>query len=221
MGMGMTLSLWIIRHGQSQGNRDRFFTGHGPSPLTDLGRRQAEATACTVGAIPLTAIYVSDLPRALETASPLGKRTRLPLLQRQSLRERNLGDITGLHFKEVAIQYPDVWDALAARDPVYRPPGGESHTDCGLRIRSFLEELLANHKSGSIAIVSHGIAINHMLHQLLGHPPGSVPHYAFRIDNCSLQRLDRTDEGVLQVLAINDTSHLASIDELSILPIET
>jgi broad specificity phosphatase PhoE len=217
----MTLSLWIIRHGQSQGNRDRFFTGHGPSPLTELGRRQAEATACTLSAIPFTAIYCSDLPRALETALPLAKRTGLTLKQRQSLRERNLGEVTGLHFKEVAVRHPEVWDALAARDPAYRPPGGESHADCGLRIASFLQELFANHSSGRIVIVSHGIAINHLLHQFLGNPPGSVPHYSFRIDNCGVQRLDRTDEGVLHVLAINDTSHLAGVDELPSLPIES
>jgi probable phosphoglycerate mutase len=207
----MTLSLLIVRHGESEGNKHRYFTGHGPSPLTELGVRQAEATARALATTPLDALYVSDLPRARDTAAPLARLAGVTPRERPSLRERNMGHLTGIPFDEVAARHPEAWSALAARDPSYRPEGGESHEDTGHRLAGFLEELFAAHAAGRVAIVSHGIAINHLLQQLLGHPPGAMPPFVFRIENCSVQRLERSERGTLRVLAINDTAHLAAL----------
>src|SRR5689334_17689349 len=73
----MHVEILLVRHGQSEGNRDRRFTGHGPSRLTELGRAQAEATARAIAAQSVDVLYSSDLARCLETAAPLARVTGL------------------------------------------------------------------------------------------------------------------------------------------------
>ena len=79
MSTNETTRVLLVRHGQSQGNAERRFGGHSPTPLSELGRRQAGATARTLAAEGVTAIYSSDLLRAVETAEPLARTTGLEL----------------------------------------------------------------------------------------------------------------------------------------------
>src|ERR671920_988022 len=90
----------LVRHGQSQGNAERRFGGHSPTPLSELGRRQAEATANALAAEGVTAIYSSDLLRAIQTAEPLARATGLEIRQTAALRERSVGLMEGLTFEE-------------------------------------------------------------------------------------------------------------------------
>jgi broad specificity phosphatase PhoE len=204
----MSLELIIVRHGQSEGNRDRTFTGHGPSPLTERGREEARAVGARLAADPVDAIFASDLPRAVQTAEPLAAATGVAIVQDAALREKHFGDLTGKSFAEIETQYPDVWRGLLARDPMYQPPGGESHAECRARVGGFLSRLFASHPSGRVVLVSHGVAINHMLYNLLCVPLNAQPPAVFQIDNCSIQRAIRQADGLLRVMAINDTAHL-------------
>ncbi len=106
----------IIRHGQSQGNAEGRFGGHTDTPLSPRGRKQAQATAKALASEKFDAIYSSDLPRAIETASPLGKLTGVPLETTDALRERSVGVMEGLTFEEAAEQHPEQYQALLRRD---------------------------------------------------------------------------------------------------------
>ena len=63
--------LYLIRHGQSAGNAEGRFGGHGPTPLSELGQRQAELTAEALAKESIPAVYSSDLYRVVQTAEPL------------------------------------------------------------------------------------------------------------------------------------------------------
>jgi len=208
----MPLELVIVRHGQSQGNRDRVFTGHGPSPLTDRGRREAEATARRLASESISAIYASDLPRARETAAPIARETGLSLVTDAALRERNFGEYTGMAFADIEARHPDVWRALLARDPLFSPPGGESNADCRARIAGFVEGLFERLSEGRVVIVSHGVAINQLLFHLLGLPAHVPPPVSFTVENCSVQRVEyRRDRGI-RILCLNDRNHLDGME---------
>lgn len=75
--------LFLVRHGQSAGNAEGRFGGHSPTPLSDLGIRQAEQTAKVLAKEKITAIYSSDLYRAVQTAEPLSRMTAIPVLQKR------------------------------------------------------------------------------------------------------------------------------------------
>jgi broad specificity phosphatase PhoE len=205
------LELVILRHGHSVGNRDRVFTGHGPSPLTERGRLEALAAAMRISARPVDEIHSSDLTRALETAAPLVSATGAPLSTSRALRERSFGELTGRTFDDIKAKDPDVWHALKTRDPLYRPAGGESNNDCRERVAGYLEALFERRQEGRVVLVSHGVAINQMLYHLLGLPLRETPPVLFHIENCSIQRAERHADGTLRITCINDKSHLAEI----------
>ncbi len=208
----MALELVIVRHGQSQGNRDRVFTGHGPSPLTERGRDEARCAAVRIAARPVDALFSSDLPRAMQTAEPIAELTGVPIIQDPALREKHFGDLTGMSFSELETRHPDVWRGLLARDPRFQPPGGESHASCRERINGFLSRLFESRTSGRVVLVSHGVAINHLLFCLMRAPIDVSPEMVFQIDNCSIQRAERQTDGLVRFGCINDTSHLAQLN---------
>src|SRR5918911_3248601 len=94
--------ILLVRHGQSQGNAERRFGGHSASPLSEHGRRQAEATARALAAEGVTAIYSSDLLRAAQTAEPLARATGLEVRRSGAFRERHLRGMEGLELEEAA-----------------------------------------------------------------------------------------------------------------------
>ena len=213
------LEFVLVRHGQSEGNRDRVFTGHGPARLTSLGVAQAEAVAerLTRGETPLRAIYVSDLARALETAAPLARRLNLTPIVTPDLRERGVGELTGLTFAEAEVRYPEVWRALFQRDVDYCPPGGESLRMCSARLDRFVDGVIESASGegdagGRVVVVSHGVAIDRLLRRFLGIVDGPRLACLFHVDNCSIHRVERRDDGLTRVVCLNDIGHLAGLE---------
>jgi broad specificity phosphatase PhoE len=207
-----TTELLLLRHGESEGNASRRFGSHGPTPLTALGRRQAEAAARAIAARKVDVIYVSDLPRAVETAAPLALLTGLVPVETPALRERSVGELTGLTFEEAAERYPEVWAALLRRDVEATPPGGESHRTCAARLFALLAEIVPRHAGQRVVLVSHGAAIEHLVRWFLAAPGDGELRFILHTDNCSIHRFQRRGEaGPWRILTLNDTSHLAGV----------
>ena len=205
----MTLQLLLVRHGESEGNRDGAFAGHSPSPLTARGRAQAARVAEALADPAPDAIYTSDLRRAFDTASPLAARLGMSLIAREALRERDMGAWAGRTFKDIEANAPDDWRRLVDRDPDHHPPGGESHRACGARVSAAIEEILAAHPEGRVVVVSHGVAMHHMLRHLLR---VDDPRTLFHVENCALQRLTVSASGIVRIQALNDTRHLNNLE---------
>ena len=144
--------LLLIRHGQSQGNAERRFGGHSPTPLSDLGRAQAEATARALSAERVTAIYSSDLLRAVETAEPLARLTGLEIKRTEALRERSVGHMEGLTFEEAAARHPDEYAALLRRDFEHVLTGGESYRQMLDRASRHLDRAVEECAGGTLAV---------------------------------------------------------------------
>lgn len=204
----LTRTLLLVRHGESEGNAARMFTGHSASPLTPRGVEQAEALADALAAPAPTVVYASDLPRAIATATPLATRAGLPVVSDHRLRERDMGSFVGVRFDVLEAEQPEAWRALLSRDPVFTPPGGESHQQCAARMSAAIDDILARHATGTIVVVSHGVAIHHALRHLLG---ASGEGLILASENCGVHRLEWREFGVLRVAALNDTSHLANL----------
>src|SRR4051794_15510326 len=95
-------TLLLVRHGQSEGNAERRFGGHTATPLSELGLTQAQSTANALASQSITAIYSSDLKRAIQTAQPLSQLTGLPINSTELFRERSVGVMEGLTFQDAA-----------------------------------------------------------------------------------------------------------------------
>jgi 2,3-bisphosphoglycerate-dependent phosphoglycerate mutase len=170
MRIGDQNRIIIVRHGQTTANAmnrmtsaDQIMTGQFDVPLDEDGRRQA----ATVGerlfadeSLRISAIYSSDLERALETAriiSQCGYRD-IPVRISSALRERSLGAFEGKRESELRMQYgPYFEDANFSRwraDFVQRAPGGENFDDVTRRVKPLIDEIAADF-SGDSLIVSH------------------------------------------------------------------
>jgi probable phosphoglycerate mutase len=199
--------ILLLRHGQSEGNEGNRFGGQGPTPLTARGRAQAEATAAALAREGLTALWASDLVRAVQTAEPIAAATGLKLQTTPALRERSVGVFTGLTFVEAEERYPEVFSALMRRDPDACPPEGETTHDCILRAGAFFDRVVDGADGGRVLLVSHAFTLNLLLRRALAIAV-EAPAAFFRTDNCGLHRLRRTPHGFWNVEALNDRRHL-------------
>ncbi len=210
--MSSSTHVILVRHGQSQGNAEGRFGGHTDTPLSPLGRRQAEATAKTLAAEKVTAVYASDLRRAVETAKPLAELARAPLITSEALRERSVGVMEGLTFAEAAAQHPEQYQALLQRDFDHVLLGGESYRQMLDRAAATLDETIQKHRGGRIALFTHTGTICILILHLMG--ALDSPHLKavwIATQNCGFARFDLRSDGFVRVLAINDTRHLANI----------
>ena len=208
--MSHSTHVLLIRHGQSEGNAERRFGGHTPTPLSPRGRRQAHATAHALKDEQLTAIYSSDLLRAIETAEPLAKLTGLPVNATNAFRERSVGVMEGLTFEHAAQQHPDQYAALLRRDFEHVLTGGESYRQLLDRAWQKLDEVIAQHKGGRIAVFSHTGTICILALHLMGalDAPELKPVWIMSA-NCAVTRFELRDDGFVRVLTLNDTRHLS------------
>ena len=97
----------LVRHGETNWNRDRRFQGHADPGLNRTGREQARALADELAGEPIVAIYASDLARARETAEIIGERVAAPVVLDRELREIDVGEWQGLTWPEVEERYPE------------------------------------------------------------------------------------------------------------------
>lgn len=202
-------TIILCRHGESEGNREARFGGHGPTPLTALGRSQAQATAERLARTGADAIYSSDLVRAEQTAEIIGSAIGREAESTPALRERSVGIFTGLTFDEARERFPDEYSALLRREPDSCPPGGETYLQCRARASTFVDDLLVTHPGQRVVIVSHHLTLYQLVLHILGIENQANPRFYVRIDNCALHRFERYPDGVWQVLAFNDVAHLA------------
>ncbi|MDX6270727.1 MAG: 2,3-bisphosphoglycerate-dependent phosphoglycerate mutase [Acidobacteriota bacterium] len=209
-----TTRILLIRHGQSEGNAERRFGGHTATPLSALGRTQAEATACALGREPITAIYSSDLLRAVETAAPLARALGVEVRQTDAFRERSVGHMEGLTFEEAAQKFPAEYAALLHRDFEHVLSGGESYRQLLDRAARELDCAIADNLGGTIAVFSHTGTICILALHLMGalDAPNLRPVW-IGTANCGVARIQLRDDGFVRVTAINDTRHLATLPE--------
>jgi probable phosphoglycerate mutase len=205
-----TTHVLLIRHGQSEGNAARQFGGHTATPLSPRGRKQAQATARALKSEELTAIYSSDLARAVETARLLAEITGLPVNSTTAFRERSVGVMEGLTFEAAAQEHPEQYAALLRRDFEHVLTGGESYRQLLDRSVEKLDEILSQNKGGKVAVFSHTGTICILALHLMGalDAPELKPVWITSA-NCGVSRFELREDGFVRVLSINDTRHLS------------
>ncbi|MDJ0802067.1 MAG: histidine phosphatase family protein [Desulfobacterales bacterium] len=161
-------TLMLIRHGETEWNRDRRFQGHGDSPLTAKGRAQTDALGRRLAATPFDRLISSDLGRTQETAAIIAGHTGHAIQTDPRLRERHYGVLEGLNIREIRRDHAAVYAQLITEDPDFVIPGGQSHRQHYRAGIDFLEEWLNARSGQSAAIVSHGGFLDNVLRYVAG-----------------------------------------------------
>lgn len=151
--------IYLIRHGQTEFNREGRLQGQTDSPLTDFGRQQARAYG-TVLAREIAGeaeIWTSPLTRAHETARLLsGALPRAALTVDARLSEASFGNWEGMTRPEIDAAWPGIRKQHPPRHWKLNAPGGEGTAALMDRLGAVLADARA--RSGDVVLVSHGIA---------------------------------------------------------------
>ncbi|HSG69782.1 MAG TPA: histidine phosphatase family protein [Planctomycetaceae bacterium] len=163
--------LFLIRHGATDANEQRPYILQGDSidlSLSAEGVRQARAVGEFLASLPLSAIYSSNLKRAMETAREIARHHRLELETHPELREANVGQWEGLDWATIAARFPEQ-HAKFVEDPAMNPYfGGESYGDVHRRASAKVIELAQRHPGETIAVVAHNVVNRAILAPILG-----------------------------------------------------
>lgn len=167
----------LVRHGQTDWNAARRYQGQADIPLNETGIRQAHSLAQCLNGQNYTALYASDLKRAVQTAAILAQPLNLEINIDIRLREICQGVWEGLSFDEVQEKYAEDLKH-GFEDPTYsRAPGGESVAEVAARMAAAANDIASLHPAGRVLIVSHGLAVSTLFCQANDIPLNDVYHH--------------------------------------------
>ena len=181
----MPTTLVLVRHGETDWNRDRRVQGHSDIPLNDTGREQAKDLAKQLSGEHLDAVFASDLARARETAEIATAGTELDVRELVDLRERHFGTWEGLTDEDIRARFPESRTG---------PWGdGETIDEMSARVVAALRAIAAEHSGGTVLVATHGGPVRAVLRAAGVEPAGAI-------ENCHMTRIEVTRDGTLRRL---------------------
>lgn len=161
------MKLFLVRHGQSEGDLKNIIEGNADFDLTEYGYQQAREIAGGLNQYgPFDIIYSSPLQRAKNTAGVIAEHFELEIITDSRIAERNVGIMAGMDREEAMKKFPLKPGGLK---PHFKMGGGtgENLLYMQYRISEFFSEITDKHFNQKVIVVSHGGAINCTLHYLL------------------------------------------------------
>jgi len=204
----MDTTLYLVRHGETEGSETKRYKGSIDVPLSEKGIEQIKGSSAFIQthlektvfskhmsylkaihssgeeASPhpadsrLNAVYCSDLSRAAKSAGIIAEPYGLRPVETPALRERSFGIWEGMTFTEIKEKYPAEFEAWAGNPLQYSPIEGESTLGVRDRILPALTGILDSHKGENIAIIAHGGVNRIILCHFLGIPLENI----FRVE---------------------------------------
>lgn len=148
--------LILIRHGETDWNRELRFQGHADVPLNDMGHEQARRLGLRVAGEQVQHLISSDLMRAQQTAAPAARHLEREIVTSAALREQYFGIVEGMRSDEIQSLHPRAWEDWLQFREDHAMPEGESPRQFHARIMEALGRIASAHEGQSLMIVTHG-----------------------------------------------------------------
>jgi broad specificity phosphatase PhoE len=192
--------LIIVRHGESEANRDKVFATSGDVPLTETGLAQARESAARIAKrFAPKRVISSTFRRARQTAAIIAAELGVPVEVFGGIHERNLGSLKGQPYGrhlDLALQDTE-YDP--ARKWLWRPPDGESYEDVRRRVVPAFERLRSIYPEEETVVVSHGA----VMLSLWSHFNNSWED-AHVLPNCAIMLIEHDSQGFSRPQIIDD-----------------
>ncbi len=183
--------LLLVRHGETDWNRDGRWQGGSDTRLNDLGREQSRALAEQLDG-EIDVLYSSDLARARETAEIVAARLGLEVRLDPRLRERGFGSWEGLTTIEIEERFADAHRRWLAGEGA-GADDAEAFEDFSARVEDFLSDVLRLHPGEDVLVISHGGSIR-VIHALAAGVDYVRDHRLIPgVPNCSVARYGARD----------------------------
>lgn len=160
------MKLYIVRHGETNWNKERKIQGQVDIPLNEFGRKLAVKTQAGLSHIPFAVCFTSPLGRAKETAAIILDGKDVPIIEDQRIVEMAFGIYEGKCCSKSGWNVPEDFKNFFNDTEHYAAPkGGENFADVIRRTGAFLAELYENEEleSQNVLITTHGAALAGML----------------------------------------------------------
>ncbi len=200
--------LILLRHGETDWNRELRFQGHVDVSLNAIGLEQARRLAARLAGESAHHLYASDLLRARQTAQPVALQLGLPPVSDAALREQSFGRVDGMRVDEIQAQHPQAWEGWLRFDEDYGMPGGETTRQFHARVMDAVQRIVAAHRGRTLVVVTHGGVLD-MIYRTARSLGLSGPRQS-DIPNAGLNRV-RVHDGGIDILAWADVQHLADL----------
>ena len=200
--------LVLIRHGETDMNRELRFQGHVDVSLNAIGHEQARRLAARMAGAQADAVYVSDLLRARQTAEPIAGELSLPPVPESGLREQHFGRVDGMRVDDIQRDLPEAWAGWLRFDEDFAMPEGESTRAFHARVMESVQRLVAAHPAQTVVVVTHGGVLD-MIYRTARSLGLSGPRQS-DIPNAGLNRV-RVRDGAIDILTWADTRHLGDL----------
>ena len=205
-------TIYLIRHGQAEGNLYRRCHSWHNGLLTLKGREQVKVLEKRFEGVHFDAVYSSDLYRAMATAGAIYRPRGLTLRVDPGLREAGAGVWEDVMWGQLLHDQRESLTAFLRCDPDWSVEGSETFPRVRQRVHASVTRIAAAHPGQTVAVVSHGCAIRAGLSAWLGldvSEMGTVP----LANNTAVAKLE-AENGQIRVAYYNDDSHLGTADPL-------
>lgn len=200
--------LILIRHGETDWNRELRFQGQVDVPLNATGHEQARRLARRLAGTPVQQLYQSDLQRTRETAEPVARQLVLTGVNEVALREQHFGRVDGMRVGDIQQQYPEDWASWLTFNEHYAIPGGETTRQFHARVMEAVWRIVASHPQQTVLVVTHGGVLD-MIYRTARALGLNGPRQS-EIPNAGLNRV-RFEGDAIHILDWADTRHLADL----------
>ncbi len=204
--------LIVIRHGETDWNRQQRFQGQIDVPLNAQGQAQAAALAArraADAALQADLFVSSDLQRARQTAAPLGTAWQREPQLLAGLREQAFGEWEGLDGPTIRERWPEFWPRWLEHRADESAPGGETPRQFHTRVLAAVQGLVEAAGPGRrVVIVTHGGVLDMLWRTARGEPLDGLRRC--EIPNTGINRL-RWERGTLHIDSWADASHLEGL----------
>jgi broad specificity phosphatase PhoE len=184
----MALHLTLVRHAETDWNREQRYQGGTDTALSETGRAQAEAAARLLGKETFAAVWASPLRRARETAEAIARPHDLPVLTHPGFAEMRFGAWEGLTGDEVRARFGEAYRRWREDPASAEWPGAERLADVRARTLAALERLRADYEGQRVCLVAHGITKRILILEALGLPLGRL--WSFQVSYSGISDLE-------------------------------
>ena len=158
----------LIRHAETEWNREKRIQGQQDAPLTSQGRLCSQLWGQQLNPYRWDFILASDLGRAQETARLMNDQLQIPSQAEAGLREQHWGEWTAKTLGELKTRQADRLAVLEAAGWEFAPPGGESRREVLLRSRETLLSAAKSRPGQRVLVVCHEGVVKCLLYHLCG-----------------------------------------------------
>lgn len=202
--------IYLVRHGQTQWNREEIFRGTADIPLNESGIREAHLAAESLKERAIKAVFSSPLARAKQTAEAIAGLHGLEVRIIEGLKDLCFGEWQGVSHQAVRERYPELFRQWLREPHRVTFPGGESLGAIQSRAVEAVKKVVLKHPEETIVMVSHRVVNRALICGLVGIDLSRF--WQIGQDTTAINLLT-WKHGRFILTCLNDTCHLREVDQ--------